>query len=64
MLGPTAAVRCNTCLSHGLDALLLDQPTKSMECSPGLEGTNLLLVLALEEQLDFRVGIGLSSIAM
>jgi hypothetical protein len=57
-------MRRDTRLPHALDAFLLNQSTQSVESSPSLEGTNLLLVLAFEEQLDFRLGRGGDSIAV
>jgi hypothetical protein len=54
----------DACLLHALNTFLLNQPTKSVESSSSLEGADLLLVLAFEEQPDFRVGCGRSSIAV
>jgi hypothetical protein len=42
-------MRRNALLTYALNALLLNQSAQSMERSSGLESTNPLLVLALEE---------------
>lgn len=60
----TAAVSCDTRLPHTFNSLLLNQSTQSVESSPSLEGADPLLVLAFEEQLDFRIGRGSGSIAL
>jgi len=60
----TTTVRCDTGLPHTLDAFLLDQSAQGMESSPSLEGADFLLVLAFEEQLDFRLGCRRGSIAL
>ena len=60
----TAAVSCDTRLPHTFNSLLLNQSTQSVESSPSLEGADPLLVLAFEEQLDFRLGRGGGSIAV
>jgi hypothetical protein len=57
-------VSCDARLPHVFDAFLLDQSTKSVERASSFESANLLLVLAFEEQLDFRVGSGRGSIAV
>jgi hypothetical protein len=60
----TTAVSCDARLPHAFDTLLLNQSAQSVESSPSFEGANLLLVLAFEEQLDFRIGRGSGSIAL
>jgi hypothetical protein len=57
-------MRCDTRLPYILDALLLNQSSQSVESSSGLEGTDLLLILAFEEQLDFGIGRDIGSIAV
>lgn len=47
---------CHNSLStNTLDALLLDQPPKSVERATSFEGTYALLVLTLEEYPDFEL---------
>ena len=41
-------------LSDSLESLLFDQPSKSMESASRLESADFLLILAFEEQADFR----------
>ena len=60
----TTTMRRNALFTHTLNALLLNQSSQSVESSSGLEGTDLLLVLAFEEQLDFGVGPDVGSIAV
>jgi hypothetical protein len=54
----------DACLPHALDTFLLNQSAKSVESSSSLECADLLLVLAFEEQPDFRFGCGSCSIAV
>lgn len=54
----------NTSLPHSLNTLLLNQPAKGVESSTCFEGSDLLLILAFEEEPDIRIGIGAGGIAL
>lgn len=54
----------DTFLSDILNALFFDQSTQSVEGTSRFEGTDLLLVLTLEEKPDFWVGFEFGSIAL
>ena len=53
----TATVGTHPSTSHALDTILLYQSAKSVKSSSRLESTNFLLILAFEEEIDFRLCI-------